>query len=198
MDFKENNPEWNKDFLNLLKQKNVEGQMIDFKIGLHDLRNGHENESLIPKCVKTLIAMANTNPQKEGIIVIGISDKERDAIDFENFYQLSVPKYNDYFVPGIEAESKKFYGSIQNLLDFIRHSIEKEKVDSLVIHNILTTMDTMKYEKQTLVVLKLSTDKPLFYEGELYVRYDSNNQIIEVGSNEYYDIIKRFYTTKDT
>lgn len=198
MVFKENNPQWNDSFIELLKQKSVEGQMMDFKIGLHDLRNGHENESLIPKCIKTLIAMANTCPKQEGTIVIGVSDKESDAVDFEKYYSTTVQKYNDYYVPGINDEAQKFYGSIQKFLDFIRHSIEKEKVDSLVIHNILTTMDTMKYEKQTLLVLRLSTEKPLFYDGKLYVRYDSNNQIIKEGSNEYYEVIEKFYTAKDT
>lgn len=198
MIFKENNPQWNKNFLELLKQKSVEGQMIDFKIGLHDLRNGHENESLLPKCIKTLIAMANTRPKQEGTIVIGISDKESDAVDYKRYYSTSVQKYNDYYVPGINDEALKFYGSIQNFLDFVRHSIEKENVDSLIIHQILTTMDTMKYEDQTLLVLKLSTDKPLFYNGKLYVRYDSNNEMIKAGSNEYYAIFDSFHNAKDT
>ena len=198
MVFKENNPQWNNNFLELLKQKSVEGQMIDFKIGLHDLRDGHENESLIPKCIKTLIAMANTYPKQEGTIVIGISDKESDAVDYEKYYNTSVQKYNDYYVPGINNEAQKFYVSVQKFLDFIRHSIEKENVDSLVIHKILTTMDTMRYENQTLLILKLSTDKPLFYDSKLYVRYDSNNEIIDVGTNEYYEVIKKFYVDKDT
>lgn len=198
MIFKENNPQWNRKFLELLKQKSVEGQMIDFKIGLHDLRSGHENEPLLPKCIKTLIAMANTRPRQEGTIVIGISDKESDAVGFQRFYSTSVPKYNDYYVPGINDEAQKFYGSIQNFLDFVGHSIEKENIDSLIIHKILTTMDTMKYENQTLLVLKLSTDKPLFYDGQLYVRYDSNNEIIEAGSNEYYAILDSFNNAKVT
>lgn len=198
MIFKEQNPQWNKRFLELLKQKSVEGQMVDFKIGLHDLRSGHENESLLPKCIKTLIAMANTCPKQEGTIVIGISDKESDAVDFKRYYNTSVQKYNDYYVPGINDEAQKFYGSIQNFMDFVRHSIEKETVDSLIIHQILTTMDTMKYENQTLLVLKLSTDKPLFYDGKLYVRYDSNNEIIEAGSNEYYAVLEAFNNAKDT
>lgn len=198
MIFKEQNSQWNKRFLELLKQKSVEGQMVDFKIGLHDLRSGHENESLLPKCIKTLIAMANTCPKQEGTIVIGISDKESDAVDFKRYYNTSVQKYNDYYVPGINDEAQKFYGSIQNFMDFVRHSIEKETVDSLIIHQILTTMDTMKYENQTLLVLKLSTDKPLFYDGKLYVRYDSNNEIIEAGSNEYYAVLEAFNNAKDT
>lgn len=194
MVFKENNPNWNAHFLNLLKQVVVEGQMFDFKIGLHDLRSGHENENLIPKCVKTLIAMANTRPCKEGVIIIGISDKQSDAIDFEKHYGVSVSKYNEYYVSGIKDEATRYYGSIQKYMDFVRHSIETEEknVHPSVIHYILTTMDTMKYENQTLIVLKLSTDKPLFYKNELYVRYDSNNELIKIGSDKYYDVFNSF------
>lgn len=196
MFFKESNPEWNNSFLNLIKQVNVEGKMFDFKIGLHDLRNGNENEILISKCVKTLIAMANTNPGEEGVIVIGVSDKESDSIDFGNHYNVTVPQYNDYYIPGIKDEAIKYYGSIQKYLDFIRNSIEKENVSPVAIHNILTNMDTIRYENQTLVILKLSTNKPLFYNEKLYVRYDSSNKLIKIGSDEYYEVFKKFQ--KDT
>lgn len=198
MIFKENNPQWNISFLNLIKQASVESQKFDFKIGLHDLRDGHENENILPKCIKTLIAMANTNPRQEGTIVIGISDKETDATDFSNYYNVIVPKYNDYYVSGIKEEAVKYYGSIQKYMDYIKHSIEAEakNVHPSVIHYILTTMDILKYENQTLLVLKLSTDKPLFYRNKLYVRYDSHNKPIEIGTDEYYDVFNSFQ--KDT
>ena len=146
--------------------------------------------------MKTLIAMANTEPNKEGAIVIGISDKESDAIDFKNFYGVSPQKYNDYYVTGIQSEAVKYYDSVQRYMDFIKNSIEneKEKVSSSVIHSILTTIDLMRYGDQILIVLKLSTDKPLFYDEKLFVRYDSHNHFVKAGTDEYYEVINKFIT----
>ena len=194
MVFKENNPQWNEQCLQQIKQLCVENQMCDFKIGLRDLRDGHINENLIPKCIKTLIAMANTTPYAEGVLVIGVSDKESDAKDFERHYGVSVPKLNEYYVPGIRDEAIKYYGSVQKYMDSIKHIIELEakNVHSSVIHYILTTMDTLKYGDRILIVLKLSTDKPLFYKNELYVRYNSHNKLIGIGSDEYYTVLNGF------
>ena len=196
----EHNPELNREFIRLLKQASTEKQMYEFKIGFHDLRDGAENESVISKCVKTLIAMANTNPGKDGIIVIGISDKDSDAEDFRRLYNVMPLKYNEYYVPGVNQEAVKYYGSIQRYMEFIKNSIQKEKdkVASRVIHNILTTIDTLKYDEQTLVVLRLSTNVPLFYDKELYVRYGSSNKLIENGSDEFYEVFSKFQANSDT
>lgn len=177
MDFSENNPEWNNKFINLLKCAQVEEQMYDFKIGIHDLNNGDLNHGLLSKFAKTLIAMANTFPGKEGVIIIGISDKGEDIINYNRHYNVTVPRYNNYYITGIKDEAIKYYGSIQKYINFIKTSIEKENIISSAKHYILTTMDTMKYENQTLLVLKLCTDKPLFYHEQLYIRYQSNNKL---------------------
>lgn len=192
MDFKENNPKWNQEFINLLKQADTENQMYDFKIGMTDLHTGNFNKTVISKCVKTLTAMANTKPNKEVFIIFGISDKKSDAMDFKRFYKVEPAKYCNYYVTGITEEATKCFGSVQNYIEKIKTSIEKEEVLQSVKFDILTSIDTLKYNNQTLLVIKLKTDKPLFYEKELYVRYQSNNQKIEPGSDEYYQLMKNF------
>ena len=50
----------------------------------------------------------------------------------------------------------------------------------------------MKYEAQTLIILKLKAKKPLFYNEELFVRYESHNKLIKNGSNEFYTVLDNF------
>lgn len=192
MDFKENEPEWNQEVLDILKRADTEKQIYDFKIGMTDLRTGEFNPKVIPKCIKTLTAMANTKPNEEVFIVFGISDKKNDADDFKNFYDIEPVKYNNYYVTGITAEATKCFGSIQKYIQKIKNMIEKEDVLQSVIFDILTTIDTLKYNNQTLLVMKLKTNKPLFYQKKLYVRYQSDNKLIELGSDEYYKLMENF------
>ena len=196
MIFKEENPEWNDIFIKFLKRLFIEKQMYDFKIGIHDLHTGQENKDVISKCVKTLTAMANTKPREEGIIILGICDKESDVIDFKNFYNVEVPKYNDLYISGITNEAIKFYGSIQNFTKHIKERIEKQNVIPEVIQYILSNMDTVKYKNQTLIILKLKATQPLFYDEQMYVRYESHNKPIKNGSPEFYKIFANFI--KDT
>lgn len=194
MVFKETiiNPEWNKDFYDLLMRAVVEEQMYDFKIGMRDLRNGNYNEKLIPKCIQTLIAMANTNPNKEGWVILGISDKESDAIDFKKHYNVEYSQLNNYYITGIDNEAIRYHDSVQKYIEKIKSIIEQQDILDSVIHDILTTISVKQYCNRTLIVLRLKTDKPLFYKKELYVRYQSHLHPIELGSNEYYKLIEKF------
>lgn len=198
MVFVEGDPHWNVKFSSFLRQVSAEGCMLDFKIGFHDLRTGELNESFVSRCLKTLVAMANTVPRKEGVIVIGVSDKDSDAADFKNYYHEDVPKCNDYYVPGVNAEARKFFGSVQGLVKYVKDAIEKSAslIDRMAIYYILTTIDTMRFNNQTLVVLRLCANKPLFYDEKLYVRYDSHNTELAVGSQEYYEVMDSFYNAK--
>ncbi len=192
MEFQEDNPLWNEAFKEFLKQVSVEGQLLDFKIGIHDLRTGKENDDVICKIVKTLTAMVNTHPMKEGVVIIGISDKERDAADFATHYKTTVTKYNDLYVTGVVHEASKYYGSIQAYTKHLKDVIEKQNVAPEVIQYLLENMDTLKYEKQTLIVLKLKSNKPLFHDKEMFVRYESHNKPVEAGSSEFYEVLRKF------
>ena len=142
--------------------------------------------------------MANTCPGKDGYVIIGISDKEDDAKDFEKYYGVVATKYNNYFVTGIKEEAIKYYGSIQKYIDAIKVIVEKEDIRQEVLYDILTTISTVNYGAYTLLVLKLSTNKPLFYGKDLYVRYQSNNRAIEPGSDEYYKLMDKFQTMSES
>lgn len=192
MVFKETRFEWSQELIDLLKRAEVEGQMYDFKIGMRDLRTGQFNHTVIPKCVKTLIAMANTNPNKEGIIILGISDKKSDALDFKNHYKVEPSKYGNYYITGIKEESIRYYGSIQNYIEKVKSIVETEDVLQSVIFDILTTIEPLKYNEHTLLVMRLKTNKPLFYKKQLFVRYQSDNKLIDPGSDEYYRLMEKF------
>lgn len=192
MTFKQVIPEWSQEIIDLLKRAEVEEQMYDFKIGITSLYDGKLNPDVIPKCIKTLTAMANTHIGKEGVIIIGVSDKESDAQDFKNHYGVEPPKYNNYYVTGIKEEAIKYYGSVEKYLNKIISLIQNENknIDSVAMNYILSNVKVIKYNEQTLIVLKLKSDKSLFYKQELYVRHQSNNKKINLGSPEFYNVFK--------
>ena len=196
MVYKKTDTEFDRELIDLLLKAKAEKQMYDFKIGMTDLRTGDFNKGVIEKCIKTLTAMANTRPNEEGVIILGVSDKETDAKYFDKFYNTKIPKYNDYYIAGIENEASKIYGGIPNYIEAIKNLIKNStNISKDVIFKILTTVDHLQYNDKTLFVMKLKTDKPLFYNKELYVRYQSEDKLIEMGSPEFYEVLDNFKTT---
>lgn len=192
MVFKEIKSEWSQEIIDLLKRAEVEEQMYDFKIGVTNLYDGKFNPDVISKCIKTLTAMANTHIGKEGIIIIGVSDKESDAQDFKNHYGIDAPKYNNYYITGVKEEAIQHYGSVEKYLNKIKSSIQNEdkNIDAVAMNYILTNIKVIKYNEQVLIVLALKSDKSLFYKQELFVRHQSSNKKIDLGSSEFYSIFK--------
>ena len=192
MALKEVSPEWSKEIVELLKKAEVEEQMYDFKIGFTDLRTGTKNPEIISKWVKTLTAMANTQLNSEGLIILGVADNENDADDFQKHYGVVSPKYNNYFITGIKDEAVKYYGSVARYYDTIKSRIQAEAkyIDNAALNYILSNMSIIRYNEQVLIVLKLKSDKPLFYDQKLYIRQQSHNKEIAIGSPEFYEIFK--------
>ncbi len=190
MVFKEIKPEWAQEVIEILKQAEVEEQMYDFKIGMTNLKDGQPNSSVISKSVKTLIAMANTHIGKEGFVILGVSDKESDAQDFKDHYGIEPVKYNNYYISGIKEEAIKYYGSFENYINKIKSLIEKveQDIDPIALNYILSNMKVIKYNEQAIIVLKLKSDRSLFYRKEFFVRHQSSNKKIEIGSPEFYEI----------
>lgn len=191
--------ERNQEVLTLLSRSAAEEQMYDFKLGITNLRDGSCNKPLIEKFVKTLVAMANTNPRKEGTIILGLADNQEDAKDFYMHYGVRCSKFNDVLIAGVESEAKKYYHSLDRYKKVLTSGIlaAKGKVPDGVLDYILRNMHQVVYNNHVLITLNLSTDKPIFFDGQLYVRHDSNNSAVTLGSTEYEEITAAFYNATD-
>lgn len=187
--------ERNKEALTLLSRAVAEEQMMDFKLGVTTLGSGEINTKLIEKIVRTLVAMANTNPRKTGTVILGIADNQADADDFCKHYGARCYKFNDVLIAGVENEAKKYYNSVDGYKKMLCSHISKlgSKVPDGVIERILRNMQQIVYNEHILITLELSTDKPIFFDKALYVRHDSHNHEVVLGSAEYEDVTAAFH-----
>lgn len=104
--------EWISKLENLLMQSKIEQQFFDFKIGLHDVSSNPEyNQKCLSKIVKTLTAMANTQKNSTGYVIVGIADKEADANRFSSVYGVNNRKYNGFYITGVQEEIKRKYSN---------------------------------------------------------------------------------------
>lgn len=188
--------EWGIRLVNLIERAEAEEQMYDFKAGITNFKDGKYNTKCVSKVVKTLTAMVNTMPYEEGTIIFGIPNDEDSASEMKDTFCAEPVHCRKYDIFGIREEAERYYGSIDLYVRKIKEAIEKEPIGNPFKNEILTKIRLINYKEKILLVFKCRSDVPVFYDEKLYVRYGSNNHEVELGSDEFDLIQRRFYSNK--
>lgn len=193
---KKDDNEWRLKFEDLLsKAIGTEQQMYDFKLGLTLLENGNRNTKIIDKITKTLTAMANTVPDEDGIIFIGVANDINAAKEYQNHYHSNWIEIDKCYVTGINDEINKYWGDLEKYLQFIKQEISKQPIQDDVKSQILNNYKAISYEDKIIVILTCKNNGHSFtYGNELYERRGSNTEKVEIGSASFNELIRR--TTK--
>lgn len=193
-----NYEEWNIKMLNFLEYAEVEEQMYEFKAGITNFKTDKFNENIIPKIVETLVAMVNTQPNKEGYVLLGIPDKKSDVNFISSKLNTNIVQCKNYAIIGIKDEANKYYRGVDNYLTKIKNIIENEPIPNSFKNEILTRCHPIEYKDKLLYMFVCKSADPVYYDKKLFVRYGSNNHEVENGSEEFNMVIKKFYVEKDT
>lgn len=193
------NDEWKLKLEALLSSAcGIEAQMYDFKLGLTTLQTGERNDGCVKKIVKTLTAMANTNPQEEATVIIGIANDIDQANIHKNHYGSRWIQVAECYITGIDDEVKQYWKNKEEYFNYIKNIIENEPISPEVSGQILRNIHPITYEDKTLIILTFkNTGKPFDYDKVFYERHGSDNKEIEIGSTEFYNLLNRI-TKKDT
>ncbi|MCI9079076.1 MAG: DUF262 domain-containing protein [Lachnospiraceae bacterium] len=188
--------EWKLKFEDLLDRAvGIEQQMYDFKLGLTVLKDGTRNPKIISKIVKTLTAMANTNPDEDGVIIIGVADDANAAKDYQKHYNSSWIENGKCFITGINDEIKKYWGNLESYVQYLKQEISRQPIQDDVKSQILNNFKIIEYEERIIIIIKCKNNGHSFtYDSEFYERRGSNTEKVQIGSPSFNELIKR--TTK--
>ena len=184
---------------NLLNDSSIEKQMLDLKIGLCNLEpDAKYNEQCLQKIVKTLTAMANTKPKKKGYVILGIADREEHSNIYKDVYKKDVRQYNDYYITGLLDEVEKMGISFDIYWERIRKKIECEPISDYAKSYILRNMTPISYYEKQLILFEIqSGGEPLSYNKEYYERNASSVIKLEQGSQQFLEMMKRVFLSKE-
>lgn len=179
----------------LLSASGVESQMYDFKLGITVLETGKRSVECISKITKTLTAMANTNPEEDGVILIGVANDIIAAKNHKKHYNVNWIEVGRCFVTGVDCEVKKYWKNLEEYIQFIKREISKQKIQDDVKSQILTNFKVVSYEEKTIIVIKCKNNGHSFtYNNAFYERRGSNTEKVDVSSPAFNELILR--TTK--
>lgn len=185
--------DWISKLENLLMQSKIEQQLFDFKIGLHDVApNPAFNKKCFSKIIKTLTAMANTQKQSTGYVIVGIADDVNDANRFSATYGSTNREYNGFFITGIQEEIRLKYKNADEYFSKVKDLVKQEPIIPEVQNAILRNIRLVQYFDKLLLVFSLSSnDKPIPYDNKFYERHASSVEEIS-GATEIGQLFIRF------
>lgn len=159
------------ELVNILNYSRTEQILYDFKIGFVPLNGDKIDTTVIDQVIKTLTAINNTGPNRTGYVIIGVADKESDAIKYSEKFGTDYTKINELALCGVEHDVI----AISQDLDRYTHTIKEyirncKSIPEVYRMHILTQMKApMAYNKHT-IVFKTHYTAPVSFGSEYYLR----------------------------
>lgn len=145
--------------------------MFEYKIGISVIGSGLIKDKTIHRIAKSLVAMANTPNNEEGMIVIGISDSDDAYRDWRNCYKEAATIVKQHYVVGIEKETESLGVNVDKYVSLLREKLSKEHISEPLKSFVLGNFAQYDYYDKKLVVIKSKHfEEDSTYDGRIYRR----------------------------
>lgn len=168
-----------------LSYSKIEMQMTEFKIGISNFASNGINYECIHRIAMTLVAMANTNNDREkiGYVIIGVADSKKSYDDWYEKFKEQAVIINQHYIPGIACEARKLYGKTNvngsdKYIRALRKAIASEPISEKLKDYVLENFDLFDYHGVELVILRsTNVGETSLYDGVKFVR--QGNETVE-------------------
>jgi hypothetical protein len=173
---------WASQVETLLGNAAVEQQLFEFKQGFLRLDSERNfDDALFERICETLTAMANTRRGSVGYVVLGISNKPAHTQRIAEVDGVSVARYRDFEIVGLNREAKVRGISANEYWGWIVQKLrDNSKFDSRLAAQIAGSARFANYRDLSLGILKVcALAEPTFYGQSLFERAGSETRKVE-------------------
>ncbi|MFP7665635.1 MAG: DUF262 domain-containing protein [Corynebacterium pyruviciproducens] len=181
-----------RDFESDLMKSLTESTKLEFKVGLTDLQDATLNMDLLNKIPRIMSAIANSHPNGEGVIYIGVTD-DCQTLSKLGINPDEVPSINGkFYCVGVDSDLRKLKTSIEDYQQLIKRSFQKlAKKDDGAKQLEKVHVSSFDYRGVSIVALRMDRiDSPILIDEKVLVRKDSYTQ--EVPSEELFTFFDKF------
>lgn len=179
----------------ILRQSHTENNQYDFKQGVYDLISGRRNEDLLSKIFKTLTAMANSEKNAIGYILLGVADKQEDAKKIEDKYGICSIKVGTYYVTGINGEVDSYHsGNYNDYLMMLRNALSTAPISDHYRRQIGSKARMINYHGNSVVILRIVNDNgAAIFDKSYYMRSCASNDPVPVAPEDMPAFFAKFH-----
>lgn len=167
---------WSTELETILRQSEIEQASFDFKIGFYSLSSQEFGQQAFDKSIKTLTAMANRGPNTIGYVIVGVADKEGDAIQLASINEkYSAIKKDNHFITGVDYDIDTSGLSPDRYFQKIIQLLEQQPIDSIYKTYIGNNIRFLKYGGKNIVIFKVKgLTSAAIYGEDYYERKGAN------------------------
>ena len=164
-------------FKNSLSRSRIETTKYECKQGLMDLSptNRKLNHELLPRLVETICGIANSDPENDGYIFLGVADKKQDAEKIKNLDGINPIEINDRYVVGIDREARVSGKTLEDYVGILINTIRKSDLTDTLKSQVLMKIDTIDYKGLSVIRINVPSQKQISFVGKkAFIREDSS------------------------
>ena len=164
-------------FKNSLLRSRIETTKYECKQGLIDLSptNRKLNHDLLPRLVETICGIANSDPENDGYIFLGVADKKQDAEKIKNLDGINPIEINDRYVVGIDREAKVSGETLEDYVGILMNTIRNSDLTDPLKTQVLMKIDTIDFKRLSVIRINVPSQKQVSFVGEkAFIREDSS------------------------
>ncbi|MDR3423894.1 MAG: DUF262 domain-containing protein [Alphaproteobacteria bacterium] len=175
-----------------IRRSGIELAGYEMKQGLLSLSDARGiDPNIIDKVVKTMCAIANNGPNREGKIVVGVADKQEDADRIVALDKIKPKKVGLRYIVGVAREAKTLSISIEQYVSQWKQGIKNSKLSTALKDAILSSIDYNNYYGLGVLTFNIPPQKEMSYVGDdVYHRVNDATELAK--SRQVASITRRF------
>jgi len=179
-------------FKNSLLRSHIETAKYECKQGLLDLSPARKlNNDLLQRIIETICGIANSDPDADGYIFLGVADQKSDADRIKLLDQINPVEVNGRYVVGIDREAKVQGKSLEHYVEILVNKLRNSELTDPLKTQILMKIDTILYKGHSVIRMTVPAQTEVSFVGETAFTRE-NSSTVEAKGPKLIAVSKRF------
>lgn len=164
------------DIENSLRRSRYETSRYEFKIGCCTLSEPPAvDQSMFQKLARTAAAIANTSPDTDGFIYLGVADKQAAAERVQQIHGTAIHKIGEVYFVGLQHDLDCMNVDMEAYVKRLIRELHNTPLADPLKTQLITSLEHADYRGAPFVRLRIPRQNELTpYDGEYPIRKDSN------------------------
>lgn len=175
-----------------IRRADIEAPHYELKQGI--LRLGPNQEidpRMLEKIVETVCAIANNGPDRSGVLLLGVADKEKDGDRIAELYGITPRMVGRKAVVGVRREADLLGESMEGYFGRIKTTIANSELSEPLKSGVLASLNFNDYFGMGILIVNVPAQKQVATVGErVFARQGDSTR--EVTGTALLDVAKRF------
>lgn len=179
-------------FKNSLLRSRIETTKYECKQGLIDLSSNRKiNNELLKRVIETICAIANSDPDSDGYIFIGVADKKTDVDRITLLDKINPVEINGRYVVGIDREAELLSKSIEDYVEILINALRNSELTNPLKTQVLMKIDTILYKGHSVIRITVPSQSDVSFVGDVAFTRE-NSSTVEAKGRKLLAVSKQF------